>query len=591
MDHVAGGDGASDCLVPMTVQRLAGMTMQFRIGVWLTLMVLGLDGRLASASGFLQGADDEPVLERVDLPDVSRMHTAVQGQLSEAYTWLRALETAGAEGIESPSGLTRRAERSAAYGELGMLLLAGEYLEAAERCFQNARLLTPGEFRWPYYLAHVLMKQGDLPRAVAQFEYARRLQPDDLAVLVWLGHVYIDLGRPEAAEPVLTEALSRHPGSQAVLFQMGRAALAVENHTGAVEHLEAALSVNPAAAVIHYPLAMAYRGLGDLDRARNHLDRSGGRAGAGYAGGAAVRLPDPLMAAVDTVLRSPQVHRDLGLQASERGDWPEAARQFGQAVDLAPANAAMRLNLGIVLNLMGSARGAYDQLEAALGLDPDLAAASYTLGTILERNGQDAAAIERYRAAVTNDPNLSGAHLRLANALRRTGQLDASLSFYGRVLDDEEARFGEAMALARLGRYGEARERLTIGLDHYPEQPGFPLALARVLAAAPVDEVRDGQRALDLVLALAEDYKTAAVAETMAMALAELQLFSQAVEWQRFAMGLAADAALPDVAQRMSINLTRYLQELPARTPWRDEEPEYNPGPPVDPGLLDPSRP
>lgn len=564
--------------------------MRLRIGIGLMFVLVGLGSRVALPAGLLQVTDRDPVLAPVELPDVTRMHVAVQEQLSEAYTWLRALET-GVAVTERPSDRGRHAERSAAYGELGMLLLAGEYLEVAERCFLNARLLAPGEFRWPYYLAHVFMKQGDLPRAVEQFGYARRLQPNDLAVLVWLGHVYIDLGLPEAAEPVLAEALSRHPGNQASLFQMGRAALATDDYTRAAELLEAALSVNPAAAVIHYPLGMAYRGLGDLDRARDHLDQSGGRAGAGYAAGAAVTLPDPLMAAVNTALRSPQAHRDLGLQASERGDWPEAARQFREAVDLAPANPAMRFNLGLVLNLMGASRAAHDELEAALRLDPELAAASYTLGTILERTGRDAEAIERYTAAVAHDPNLSGAHLRLADALRRTGQLDASLSFYRRVVDHEEARFGEAMALARLGRYGEARERLSVGMDHHPEQPAFPLALARLLAAAPVDEVRDGSRALDLVLALAEDHKTAAVAETMAMALAELRLFSQAVEWQRFAMGLATDAALPGVAQGMSINLTRYLQDLPARTPWRDDEPEYHPGPPVDRTLLDPSRP
>ena len=34
---------------------------------------------------------------------------------------------------------------------MGKLLMATEYLDAAEVCFANARELAPGEMRWPYY--------------------------------------------------------------------------------------------------------------------------------------------------------------------------------------------------------------------------------------------------------------------------------------------------------------------------------------------------------------------------------------------------------------------------------------------------------
>ena len=56
-------------------------------------------------------------------------------------------------------------------------------------------------------------------------------------------------------------------------------------------------------------------------------------------------------------------------------------------------------------------------------------------------------------------------------------------------------------------------------------------------------------------------------------------------------MGIVIDAALPDVARAMADNLTRYLRNEPSRMPWREDEPEHNPGPAVDPALLDPSRP
>ena len=545
---------------------------------------------LQAAPRRLGAAQAAPV--RCELPGLGRMHPAVQAQLGAARAALAALESAAdAREVPGSAGDARRLERAGAYGWLGTLLLAGDYPDAAAPCFGRAQALAPADLRWPYYLAHVAMRAGDLEQAAAWFERALRIDPADFSAIVWLVHVYVDLDRPQAAETLLARALTLYPGAQPLLYQGGRAALAARDYPRAVERLEAALARDAAATVIHYPLAMAYRGLGDLERARDHLSRGGSRTGAGYSAGAAVPMADPLMAALTTALRSPQTHRDLGLQASAGGDWPEAVRQFRSAVEMAPDNPTMRLNLGAALIRTGAARTAFGQIEAAVEIDPRLAAAHYLLGTLLERNGRDAEAIERFRAAARYDETLGAARLRLADALRRNGRFEEALSHYGQTGEGDQARFGEAMALVRLGRYAEARTRLRDAMVRHPEQPGFAHALARVLAAAPDGRVRDGRRALELVEALAVEYKTASVAETMAMALAETGRFAEAVEWQRFAMAIVSDASRSDVVRAMADNLTLYLRGEPCRTPWRADEPEHNPGPVVDPMLLDPSRP
>jgi cytochrome c-type biogenesis protein CcmH/NrfG len=128
-------------------------------------------------------------------------------------------------------------------------------------------------------------------------------------------------------------------------------------------------------------------------------------------------------------------------------------------------------------------------------------------------------------------------------------------------------------------------------MDLHPDQPAFPHALARLLAASPDPQVRDGRRALDLVQALAEEHQMTSVAETMAMALAERGQFAQAVEWQRVAMSGATAAGQFEVAQRMAASLALYILQKPCRTPWRDDAPEHRPGPIVEPGLLDPPPP
>ena len=593
------------CTAAVAPTRPAGAFPAERAGARVGVPAAGAAARPAAGP---QTPPDAPPPEACVLPDLSRMHPAVQAQLGDAWRALAAPESAGGGGAPPPTAdrvqsaaaaastraggpavsPTADPRRGEARGALGMLLLAADYPDAAGRCLRRAARLAPGEFRWPYYLGHAFMRLGDLDGAVDSFERALRIDPEDVAALVWLMHAQVDRDRPDEAERLLARARALHPNTQAVLYQGGRAALAAGNHAEAVKRLEAALRLNPAATVIHYPLAMAWRGAGDLDRARDHLARGGARTGGRTAAGGAVAFPDPLMAAVYTMLRSPQSHRDLGLQAAERGDWPEAVRQLGRGVEMAPDNAVMRLNLGTALIRVGEAPAALVQLEAAVRLDPGFAAAHFLIGTLFERSGRDAEAVERYTAAATSDASLSVAHLRLGDALRRTGRFEAALLRY-RKIQGEQARFGEAMALVRLGRYVEALQTLGAAGERYPAEPSFPHAMARLLAAAPDAAVRDGRRALELAEGLAAaGHRTAGVAETTAMAMAELGRFGEAVEWQSRAMEVAASAARPDVARAMTANLARYQGGEPCRTPWRDAEPEHNPGPAVDPHLLTP---
>ena len=266
-------------------------------------------------------------------------------------------------------------------------------------------------------------------------------------------------------------------------------------------------------------------------------------------------------------------HRARALDASAVGDWPEAVRRFERAVALEPDDPLLHLQLGMVLNLMGrDADAVLVHLRDAVRLDPTLARAHFLIATLLERNDRGDEAIEHLRLAATHDPDSDDAALRLAQALHRDGRLAASLPYYERTIARSEARFGQAMALVGLRRFAAARDRFSAGMDRHPGEPAFALGLARLLAAAPVEAVRDGQRALDLVQALAAEIRTTAVAETMAMAHAELGRFAEAVRWQRLAMSVATDAGQVGAVRRMAANLALYLSGQPCRTPWHADE-------------------
>jgi hypothetical protein len=84
------------------------------------------------------------------------------------------------------------------------------------------------------------------------------------------------------------------------------------------------------------------------------------------------------------------------------------------------------------------------------------------------------------------------------------------------------------MGLVQLKRYRETRDWLVEATRLHPDDPQLRHALARLLAAAPDDQVRDGARALSLAQGLLATDSTTELGETLAMAYAEVGSFPQA---------------------------------------------------------------
>ena len=510
---------------------------------------------------------DAGALKSVSLPDLSRMDESVKEQLRERYTSLQ-------EKMTSPT--TPPLELGNAYGEMGKLFMAVEFLDAAEPCYLNARALAKDDTRWPYYLAHLYRLRGDSAKAAEFLEQVLTLRPEDVQSLLWLGEIYLVQGRPEAAEPPLTKALSLQPRLVAALSGLGRAALARKDYARAVQHLESALALEPQAASVHYPLATAYRALGDAAKADAHLLlRQRGDFEIGPA--------DPMLQELAELAHSAMGYELRGMRALNSGDWAEAAASFRKGIELAPENPSLRHRLGTALFQMGDARGGVEQFEEALRRSPTFAKAHYSLGVVLEASGHDQEAIERFSVAVRYEPTYLEARLRLAAVLRRTGRLREALAQYEDVVNVAreaggdprvaEAPFGYAITLVRLRRYREARDMLAEALKTYPDQPVYTHALARLLAAAPDNLLRDGPRAMTLMQALSNEQQHIDTGETMAMALAEVGRYDEAAAWQREAIAAAKQRGRADSVQRMTERLRAYER----RAPWRSDDPiEYD---------------
>ena len=509
-----------------------------------------------------RGAAGTVALAPTELPDLSRVEPALRERVMARQASLAAVTGSPAASPEA---------RASAYGEVGKLLLAAEFYDAAEPYFANARVLAPADRRWPYYLGHVLRLRQDPAGAVQAFEAARRLKDDDVPTLAWLGRLQIDQGRTADGAALLERVLALDPGSALAHAALGRAALGERRYQEAVDHLERALASAPAALGLHYPLAGAYRGLGQAAQADAHLR---------LFKDVDISANDPLMDEVGRLLQTSLDYTVRGTRALDARRWAEAAALFRKGLELSPADPILHSNLGTALFLSGDEAAAVPQFEEALRLLPGYAKAHFNLGVIFDAAGRDDEAVAHLAQAVASDPALVDARLTLADALRRTGRPEAALEHYAAILRTDpgasRARFGQAMALVRLRRFGEARASLEAGTAAYPDQPGFAHALARVLAAAPDDGVREGRRALAIADGLRARYRSPAVTETVAMAQAEVGQFTEAVATQRAAIAEARQAGLP-AGPQLAENLERYLQRLPCRTPWRDDDPVHRP--------------
>jgi tetratricopeptide (TPR) repeat protein len=545
---------------------IAPVTARLAIGVLLVFVA-------ACGSSKPSAPAAPPAASRdVILPDLARMDPPVQAQVKQRYATLMEKKKAGASG----DGL------GTAYGEYAMLLQAAEYYEAAEPAYLNAQDLMPADARWPYYLGHLYKSIGQTEKSIQSFERALQRNPSEIATLIWLGRLYLEQGKPDVAEPLFERAAQLPPRNVAVMAGLGQAALARRDYQRAVTVLEEALAFDPSAASIHSPLANAYRGLGDSAKAEEHLK---------LWRNTDLVVPDRLRADLDMSIESGLSYELRGVRALEARDFKAAEEFFRKGVQLAPATTALgrslRHKLGTALVLQGDVDGAMARFEEvaklapADGLDESSAKANYSLGVVLASSGQMNQAIQRLTAAVKYNPNYAEALMALGDTLRGSGRIEASLKPYADVVRinprSAEARFAYAVALARLRRYRDAKAWLEESARVLPDRPELSHALARILAAAPDDTVRDGARAMALIQELMKGNQTTVVGETMAMALAELGQFSDAVDVQKGVIAASQQAGAVQDARRMTANLRLYERRQACRMPWPDDDPVHIP--------------
>jgi len=495
-------------------------------------------------------------LQDVPVPQLERLEDAVVAQLVAAQDSLNAI-VARKDTLPQQLG--------EAFGAMGQLYHAYQLFTAAETCYGNARKLLPKDFRWGYLFAEVLRQQGKLGAALEAYERACQLDARSVACLTNLGKLCFESGRAEGAQTAFTSALALDPQVAAVHAGLGEVAFAQTRYKEAIQHFETALNLAPAANRLHYSLAMAHRQLNEPGNAAAHLSR---------LGTVGVKVADPLMEQVETLVRGERIAILRGRLAFQAGHVSEAAAEFHKAVEAAPQSAIARINLGAALVQLGRRDEAIAHLREALRLQPDNETAHYNLALLLLQRRQRDEAVLHLRAVLIVNPSDRQAHVYLGDALRELGREEEALPHYMKAaqLDphDEIALRWTAELLTRLGRFSEARKRLEEAHQRFPERGRTAHALARLLAACPDPTLRDGKRALDLAQQVYTADQSPQHAETIALALAEVGNCQEASKWQTRLVEIAEKGGNVGLIQRLKADLARYEQGEACRPPIRD---------------------
>ena len=262
----------------------------------------------------------------------------------------------------------------------------------------------------------------------------------------------------------------------------------------------------------------------------------------------------------------------LGVALRMKGDDQAALVHYTEALRLNPAYYKAHYNLG---NLLSRQRR-YEEAEAyfteALRLNPGYADAHYNLGVVLQTKGSYEAAERHFAEAVRLRPGFAGGHKVLAGLLFSRGKYQEAEAHLTEVLranpSDADAHNNLGTILSRQRRYAEAEAHFAEAIRMQPGNPNAYNQSARIMAACPDAQFRDGKKAVEFATRACTltQWKNPGVLDTLAVAQADAGDFDAAVRSQERAIELLSDPRQKD-------DYHSRLALYKAKKPYRDKLP------------------
>jgi len=213
---------------------------------------------------------------------------------------------------------------------------------------------------------------------------------------------------------------------------------------------------------------------------------------------------------------------------------------------------------------------AREDAERALQIRPGLVMAIILRSRISAAEKRYGDAIRDIELLVQNDPQNIDLQLQLAAFYGADDRPRKAIEVLTRIIEDDSENWRALRSRGdtrlSIGQHAEAIEDYNVALKVQPEDGGLLNNLAWVLATSPDDEIRDGQRALELATKACEltDYKEAHILSTLASAYAELGDFETAIKWSEKSVELGEG--------EMKDQLSKELESYQEKKPWREKQ-------------------
>ncbi|MCB1043835.1 MAG: tetratricopeptide repeat protein [Acidobacteria bacterium] len=386
---------------------------------------------------------------QVPKPDLSPLKPVLQAHIIEAqHAVIAALDQATPE------------IQAEAIGGLGLIYHAHSFRIEAEQAYQIASQTTPHP--WSYYLGMIAVETGHLDEAVGYFKTAIESELSHSFASVRLGYVFLDLNRPEDAARAFRQAEKINDAF--TLFGLGRAEADMGHFDEAIDLMSKALALQPDATTIHYPLGLAYRRAGNIEKAREHLSQRGDIP---------ISFPDPFLARISAITTTSSLMVVVAMAQEE----PRLnVRDFEGYI-----HAHLAGKQGTVKYLSD----AYDFHEKKGTLtDNARAYLHFAMGILSEGHRQLDDAIEHYRQAFRFDNELMASLYSQARIFAKTGEKKREKEVYDVILNtwprETDARLDRAQVSAELGLMESAIEDLETLLEYAPETHMARLRLAQL---------------------------------------------------------------------------------------------------------------
>lgn len=336
---------------------------------------------------------------------------------------------------------------AAAWGRLGMILLAHDFEADSRPVFRTAAELAPTDYRWPYLEALTLvLNEPDTGlerlRRGAELAPANRPEPR-----LRLAELLVERGDLDGAAALAEAVLKNQSVNGRAELVMARVAAARGDWAAVLDwagRCESDPLCRRASALLR---SRAFEALGDA-----------GRAEAEFRTAAALPeppgWPDPVVTEVQSLRVGANAQSDRGGALLREGRAAEAAEVLEEAARRAPDNPEPALLLGRALIQAGNAHRAREVLEDFAARFPSSVEGWFNLGVARFQTDEVAGARDAFRRATGLKPDHALAHFNLGHCYRKLGDKPAAKAEFEEALrcrpDYQAAR--EALANLEVGK-------------------------------------------------------------------------------------------------------------------------------------------